>query len=919
MSLINKNSPGMVPGVNIMITWDAEAAVSFQAYESFLALKEAEKDNQLVHIFDNAPNSQILSLEHSFTAEGDGEGEGATMTIEFIDPQGIFEEDMLDVGLEADLDTVGSAYTKQLEKLVEKEYTQMLAISRISEAIRREEEKDQKNQSAEALKKLKSKKQDAVAVLRSTTEKRMEIDPYLIKKGKVETTGKDVRTQKIRLLKQEMIKTTPLLARPVFITYGVGDNLKDWAPLQCYGKVVGAEYDFSGKDVRKLKLIWAATKIFPNLTQMGMTGMGALGVGIRTWGSSYRLFNKDSNDNQKKNWKALLSAAQKGSSGFAAAALTLLDPRLEEAFVDEWKPSYHIAITDAITNFIKKGTNYKNVYVILPDLDLLLTKLINGAMKQVTKSLGDRASKEAIYFAVFRTVVESLGFQITTSPAGYVSPIGKVGHIYREEVEVPKDVQDWWTGRDVRLVAQCDNVTETFLQKLQSISKAISEQTGDQTPFSADFPRVETDFQIIDQMWKAGMIEDHAKPVIVWGDDGLINKYLYALGMLPGPEQTDMKGFSKADIEKIGREGILEMATIRDMIVKLHPSTQVKLTPNYMNKILDYYIPPGWLGAFGPQGVGSAGDDSGGDEYFLPEGADKEISPSVGDEDDLQNKKSVLRGRIGKRMPIFAFGTKNPNVLSVSIDINKQFAAMVATAGPINPPSKQMTAAVIGGDYNDKETKLFNQIKNVLGNLRLKDNIPEGFKKIVRDQLAYDQWDWWLFGKDLGVRDLGGLEEVINNLGGQFEKVSEAEFDTWDEAYKYFWKAFQLIINGDPKMDQIVPGKGRSAEKSGIRRIADSAAKMASQTMTGTITTLPMFSLSTQRRAISRPCLLYCIEPRLSTYDRDIHFEKSTTWFSGFYELFGFTHTVNSSNIESSFMIAKSTNSGLMFSKGTKK
>jgi hypothetical protein len=89
-------------------------------------------------------------------------------------------------------------------------------------------------------------------------------------------------------------------------------------------------------------------------------------------------------------------------------------------------------------------------------------------------------------------------------------------------------------------------------------------------------------------------------------------------------------------------------------------------------------------------------------------------------------------------------------------------------------------------------------------------------------------------------------------------------------------------------------------------------AKLTNQALLGTITTIPMFHLSNDRRVINRKALLYCVEPRFAAGNS--LFEEGTdnlktnlTWFSGTYIMTGFEHTISKGAVQSSFAINRPT------------
>ena len=77
--------------------------------------------------------------------------------------------------------------------------------------------------------------------------------------------------------------------------------------------------------------------------------------------------------------------------------------------------------------------------------------------------------------------------------------------------------------------------------------------------------------------------------------------------------------------------------------------------------------------------------------------------------------------------------------------------------------------------------------------------------------------------------------------------------------------------------------------------------------------------MSTARRVFNRPCLVICVEPRMTGNDSYEGFsgsERQRVWFSGLYEMVGFRHTINSSTATSEFSIIRGADKGSTLTAG---
>ena len=77
--------------------------------------------------------------------------------------------------------------------------------------------------------------------------------------------------------------------------------------------------------------------------------------------------------------------------------------------------------------------------------------------------------------------------------------------------------------------------------------------------------------------------------------------------------------------------------------------------------------------------------------------------------------------------------------------------------------------------------------------------------------------------------------------------------------------------------------------------------------LTAKITTTPIFSLASDNSAINRTCKVSCAEPKIVVPSNPSNY--APTWFSGFYEIFGFKHIITNNSAESQFFISRGTGS----------
>ena len=897
-----------VPTVNIIMAYDSDVMRRFQESASFEIFAKEHSKNEEVTIFSNSPQSNFISLTHSIGMGSSSKG--SQIEIEFVDPEGLFEEKMLGNSVE-DLTAPENNIAGQA---LEKKLARIISIEAGMKEITKQRNKllSQNNQSNILLNKgidrLKRDNDSLADELVAVKEEAKKLEALLEEGAKTD----------IELLKLQIQAAKSQITRPVYITYGLGDNLLDWAPAQCFSRVVGVEYNFNGQGARTIKLIYQAVGIHPNLTAMGISPLGAKGIGTVTRGESEPMFNIRARQDKVTKFSYLASPIATFISAITGADTSHID----KAVGGFWRPSIHLAVKEAMTSYIARGTktSEEGVIVLLPNLDELLKKFMLTQHAEALSSMSgwitkmgravaraeETISRKAIaWFAAMKGALEELGLQLSESRSypderTVLSPVGENVWQNIEECEETGKVFGWFQTRKFSAVCQCDNVTKTFQDKLNEVGKSLSkviDAHNDDAPAFAPTIYVETDFNMLQIMKKHGLISAKAaeSPVILWGDKYTIASFLEARIL-------------EEDVKKAGedeRQLTIDQQGVKALKQKLHLIDILKgLDGDYMKDVLDYAIPIPWIGAFGPAGLVGGEDD-----LFLPD----DVNMAGGESFNKSlNQLKQSQPYKSSRMPVFSFGTKNPNVLDIAIDINSQYMSLINNSNPIVIPAQQLANAIIPKKYKSMTTAMFGKIKD----LNLEDYDKEIYKKEwntkkVKVPLKFKPLvdpffdaDWWN-GDDIDNFD--AWEEIFNNLGAEGytnmqDDVTFTGEDTKQQFYVYLWGAFQALIQATvPKSDQQIAGK--DSDKAAIVRQSKIAEGMAREAFVGSITTLPMFSLASQRRAVMRTCLLYCVEPRFTTAPS---LADNTTWFTGLYMISGFKHMISGSQVTSEFLINRS-------------
>ena len=952
-----------VSPINIVVSFDPDAMLHFQKAGSLAAFKNYKKTHQRspdpggqqvlfsegTHIFDNiSPNSNFISLSHSF-----GLAKGMELQIELIDPNGVFEKTLLDNSVEtwwpAKTDPVFEHFQKNADdiRVVRGELNTLLrtpVLPTISNPNRTRELPTVLDYSSK------------ITLLTDKLETLLKYKDDIIKSRR--TFDRKVTMQ-----------------RPIYVTYGLGDNLQNWSPIQCYGKIIRFEYSFNGSGVRVIKLVLLGLGAHPSLTQEGLSVLGrSFTAGLLTQGTSDLVFNAKATEKFKG------SLTKKKDVGptvrdmeenviFPGYNQTQAVEDLEKLLSNPLKPSLHIAITQALTDFIKKGINDENVYVLLPDLDKALKRNIDMALeknKDRIKPINPSPTLEAgavepgdtqytpplslsdiRYFMAFNSVLLSLGFSLCESSYS-LSPVGKnvnreLESIYQaeEEIDLPGDpVPAWFQGRNFRVALQCNYEHTTFLDKLKQIAELFEKVitlSGGKSPLMMRAPQAETDLGALRQMKKAGLIPRTDKPLIYWGDSNLISSYLYG-GAIETAEYDRPE--ARDTLENImypappiseGKPGDLNFAMgVRTKLWEvIHPLDRLNgLDINYMNSLLwESYVPD------------------------LTTPGDQPFGPTT---------TTDLFGTT-EEMPLFTFGDKKPNILNIDFDINAIYTTAMFDAVPRPSTSSQRTSSLIlrnsktGIDFvntvlddmfksdtgqdimddKDKDKVVRLSIKKLI-NAEIdpamgystqwataigEGDIPDEFKTAVEDFMT--ERGSVYFANNPAVKAIRAFfakrPSTLENLRGKklatdakSRELAKGVATKWSEEepefMRYMWKSFvdTHIVATNKRI--YAPGTPIDDVIKNSARLQQSLLRSV---MVGSITTVPFFHLSSMKRTFYKPCLVRCVEPSITLSNHDDK-RDNFTWFSGLYEITGFKHTITSSMASSQFSLVKGINSSLM-------
>lgn len=765
--------------------------------------------------------------------------------------------------------------------------------------------------------------------------------------------------------------------KPVYIAYGMGDDLRrNWCAPQCFGKPVRAEYSFAGDGARVIKLIFGGKAGIGSV--LGQIGVGALGKDalgkdaspVIYTGMSDLLFdgafthsqmNKFDKILKQKRRSKLVASVLAGMEGWVApitswqATTEAFYPIIPGMDVQDfgWAPSIHMAFKKCMTNFLETavGGKYKgNVIVLFPNIDAALNsawvtcyneswgagkmELDPGAAPQNIYDSPQRAQhRPALFGAGFTThlldpskgidakipaefgggtefgprwfnafgkLAESLGLQLVDSASHFP---GVIDPLWRSRLAMFGD--EWtlarWFGAMLPRIS-CHNYGFTpFIDKLDDVGGALQtkfSEGGEKVPPITPTLMIETDQIILTALKNAGAIENDAYPAVIWGDPKLKQKYVEAR-VVENQEVESLEEGVKAALDNSG---------------DLHLIDRLVFDETYLTEVAEHLNPAAHGGGMSWMGMNPARE-----EMFRN---DKNMMKSY----EPFSKSTPLSDRI----PVFAFGIADPNVLKVKMDLDNQYSNLLKAGAGLKTANALVTTNYLfaKSSTGDKEELVDYLLK--VGEWKVErensetGEIPEGFKKLVKSYFVYQPFDAGIttgYGAmqmthggnpEKTTTDFGKLTNVLSqaSLLKQLRSDLKDNKGNEDNYYALMWAAFLRIYEQTktalPFNTGIRKLGGKNTFSQNMKINISATERFLAMALVGRVEVLPMFNLSSERTAMSRRCILYGREPRFShiTYNKETF---KSAWFSGVYKIHGWRHYIGEGSATSEFYIHRNT------------
>jgi len=221
-------------------------------------------------------------------------------------------------------------------------------------------------------------------------------------------------------------------------------------------------------------------------------------------------------------------------------------------------------------------------------------------------------------------------------------------------------------------------------------------------------------------------------------------------------------------------------------------------------------------------------------------------------------------------IPVFKHGFKNSNILQLNFNLDDQYTTALNFNYKSFIPQLFANTTAISAITNNR----------LLSNISI-DSLTNSIEKKLLD-----------YSNPINFQDLDDNEKNLINSVSQSLKLNSEDV----------LGLFLLYIKSRPKgKAPTVPVDGY-ANRNPLIHFIGALTNVINNIAVGTINTLPYFSMASIRN-ISKPCLLLVLENRLHGFTDNLNPYNAA--LTGFWRIFGFRNTISSSDVSTSFMLAR--------------
>ena len=288
----------------------------------------------------------------------------------------------------------------------------------------------------------------------------------------------------------------------------------------------------------------------------------------------------------------------------------------------------------------------------------------------------------------------------------------------------------------------------------------------------------------------------------------------------------------------------------------------------------------------------------------------------LGRQEPFRTNEEFSRTLAEERIPVFNYGFKNSNVVSFNFNLRPWYAYFLDVI-PTTIMTGLISAALSKEPVFKTVLSFYNDIKGD-PNVAIQKAIAKFWKENVADpltsiKLRNQKLKVWGPAATASVR--GYVERLkkdtakLAKTGASINAVrSLGDFAMGDvldlPSFKKVVTAYVRVTLSSPSLAQrlIVNPEMQSTS---LQKLLTMRHKLATRVFTGTLTTVPLFSIISPARTISSRALLYFVEPEFMMSPVEKNSTLRSTWLSGEYYIVGYEVEFSGSNITTKFNVVK--------------
>lgn len=631
-------------------------------------------------------------------------------------------------------------------------------------------------------------------------------------------------------------------ASVLYIAYGFGTNKEYWnGPSQV--QLVDASLDIGSSKLITLKLqpvlkqlstTNLANSLFKKYSMPDTKGMSLVGEGV----SDIIDMSQYSKGTGLHNSSFLKNTAKIDEPG--PGSLSKID--------------LHLLICDTIRSYLKQVCETDRVIVLLPNLNVILSDLVN--------SLSDTnyyPGSEVAFLEILEKVLKTLGMSLkleSSEGSPSVAAFGQVAIIgemtAKEESKNPLEALEnhfkkWKRKASIRYEITKDSMVD-FKKPLFDLFNKIYQESGGKC--TQPYIYYEGSLDVI-YYWKKHELRQHPifsnlpknsnKGVVVFGDKGLITSFL--IGQLNLQNKKNNASVADIPLHPLDSQ-ILTNKTYNSSIRKMNKLFVTKDDPNF-NSLYD-----------------SSFDD------FSVAKSNISSDPQLYNEFAEKFKNFISNNSL----PVFRYNIKNPNTKRLSHKFSPAYFSQL-----VMKPERDVA----------------NRIANTFVAKFITDYITFGVasnKNLLADYIIQRQL----------LDDSLSLEEIGNELISNVNKSNKYKNTFTEDLPNLISQVINEIQNNVNTPSVNIP-QGVPITKEKL--MYDFYTEMYSKTNIISVETLPFFHLNSAH--IQSGCFVFADIPQPTKFGNSAR-TNYNQFISGYYRIVGFEHQISSNSCKSTFSLVKS-------------